>query len=298
MVKKARFLSIVICGRTKNIKDCFNLNIKETVGIDHEIIFIDNSKNAYTIFEAYNLGIKRSGGDYIVFIHDDVYIHSQGWGFKIINLFESQTDLGLIGVAGAKSKTRMPSVWWNCPEEDKVFNLIQNFPHKKKEKWFHGFNGRHFEEVLVIDGVFIGMRKDPRFRFDEKMNGFHNYDLNISFEYNKLGYRTIISSDIVIEHFSIGTINSDWVVSSFHLYRIYKKFLPVNVENREFNRKQEIVNGIWYIKECLKIKEYHIAYKVWIKLFLINPFLKYHLIFWKNNFKNNWHLIKKSIQLN
>jgi hypothetical protein len=41
-------------------------------------------------------------------------------------------------------------------------------------------------EVVVVDGIF--MEKNSRLRFSSEMKGFHNYDLNISFEYKKNGY--------------------------------------------------------------------------------------------------------------
>jgi hypothetical protein len=40
----------------------------------------------------------------------------------------------LIGVAGTKVKTRMPSTWWDNYEGQGVINIVQH--HKTKEKNF------------------------------------------------------------------------------------------------------------------------------------------------------------------
>lgn len=292
-VDKDLKISIVICGRGKTDKKSLFDNIEATISFSYEIIYIDNSQNKYTIFEAYNLGIKRSSGLYICFIHDDILFHSKGWGNTLIELFQD-SRVGLIGIAGSKSKTKTPSLWWRCPSEDKIFNIIQHVPNKGREEWISGFGPGSNEEVVVIDGVFMAARKDDRIFFDTSMKGFHNYDLNISFEYKRHEYKLIVTNEIVIEHFSLGSINEEWVESSLKIHEIYNKSLPLCLNEKGKNLKQEIGNARWFIKECLKFSKFDIAYIVWKELFKRHPFLKFHLIYWKNNLKENWHLIKRS----
>lgn len=278
-------LSIIICSRTKTISSDLFKNIEKTVGCKYELLVIDNSENHYSIFEAYNLGISKSSGTHLCFIHDDILFHTQDWGKVVQCIFDHDKQIGLIGVAGAKSKTKMPSLWWSCPQEDKIASIIQHIPDREIVRWNSGFEKGSNIEVVAIDGVFMVMRKDHLIRFNTEMAGFHNYDLNISFEIKKLGFKIMVTNEILIEHFSLGTIKEEWVESAFKLYLLYKDILPLNLHNNRYKKNQEISNGIWFIKECLKFKKYKIALKVWLKLFLLNPFLKFHLIFWKNNFK-------------
>lgn len=274
-------LSIIICSRKAIINNKLNENIKKTVGCDYELIVIDNSENKHSIFEAYNNGIKKSKGEYLCFIHDDIIIHSRGWGEIINRIFNSNKQIGLIGVAGAKSKTKLPSLWWQCPKQDKIINIIQHLPNGEIEKWVQGFGNAINTEVVVIDGVFMAMRKDKRIRFSTRMTGFHNYDSNISFEYKKYGYKILASSEILIEHFSLGNINKEWVESSYQIYNSYKNILPLNLKGNKINKAQEVANAIWFINEIFKYKKDKIAFTFWLKLFCINPFLKYHIIFLK-----------------
>ena len=263
-------------------------NIRETIGCDYELIVIDNSANKFSIFEAYNLGIKKSIGKFLCFIHDDIFIHTIGWGRVLLRIFEDD-NVGLIGVAGAKIKSKTPSAWWDCPENHKVINIIQHFKHKKKEIWNFGFENKQKIEVVAIDGVFMIMRKDKRIKFDSNMEGFHNYDLNISFEFKKLGFVIIVSKEILIEHFSLGTINIAWIDSTYKIHQKYKDFLPI-VVGEHYEKKNETVNAKKFINECCRHKKYTIAIHIWIKLFLLNPISKYHYHFWKK-------ILKKSICL-
>ena len=104
-------------------------------------------------------------------------------------------------MAGAKIKTKFPSAWWDCPEDRKVICIIQHYTGKKKERMMSGFDSDALVEVVAIDGVFMAMRKKEHLLFDTSMEGFHNYDLNISFEYKKRGFKVIIINQIILEHF-------------------------------------------------------------------------------------------------
>ncbi len=284
-------LSIIICSRNQAISNDLSENIKNTVGCEYELIVIDNSENKYSIFEAYNLGIDKSSGDYLCFIHDDILFHTQNWGKVVQRIFDQDQQIGLIGIAGAKSKTKMPSLWWSCPKEDKVATIIQHIPGRAVERWNPGKSEKAITKVVAVDGVFMGTRKDNRILFHSGVSGFHNYDLNLSFEYKKYGYEIVVVNEILIEHFSLGNIREDWFESSYELFKFYEKHLPLNLDNNKTNKQQEIRNAIWFITECLKLKKYKIAFSIWIKLFSLKPFLIFHLKYWKNNLKNNLHLI-------
>jgi hypothetical protein len=50
-------ISLVICSRTSQLNESLRQNIDETIGVEYELVLIDNSKNELSIFEAYNKGI-------------------------------------------------------------------------------------------------------------------------------------------------------------------------------------------------------------------------------------------------
>lgn len=275
-------ISIIICSRTKAISNTLSENIKNTIGCHYELIVIDNSENKYSIFEAYNLGILNSKGEFLCLMHDDIFIHTNGWGTIINGIFREEQQIGLIGIAGAKIKTKMPSPWWNCPEDQKVICIIQHYANNQKEKMLLGFeNCSNIAEVVIIDGVFMAMRKDDNILFDTTLKGFHNYDLNISFEYKKQGYKVVVTSQVIIEHYSVGNINAEWVESTYKIHKKYKNSLPLKIELSTIKKGNEIANAINFIEESLKFTKYNIAYLTWWKLFYLYPNIKYHVKFWR-----------------
>lgn len=279
-------ISIIICSRTPSITVGLSQNIKNTVGCAYELIIIDNSQNKYSIFEAYNLGIVKSAGDFLCFIHDDILFHTNGWGNTIQHIFGIEEQIGLIGIAGTKIKTRMPSAWWDCPEDQKVMNIIQHFSNGEIKNQNFGFKKNSMQEVVAIDGVFMAMRKDNRIRFSNAMEGFHNYDLNISFEYIKNGYKIMVTNEILIEHFSIGSIDEAWVVSGYKIHNLYKDFLPLTIKESNVNKKIEGINAIRFIDKCLTYKQNKKAFSIWRALFLMHPISVYHYTFLKRIVKN------------
>ena len=90
-------LSLIICSRTKDLPLILKENIESTIGTEYELVVIDNSKNQYSIFSAYNEGVRRSKGDLLCFMHDDIMYDAVGWGNNVVRHFDDP-NTGLIGV--------------------------------------------------------------------------------------------------------------------------------------------------------------------------------------------------------
>lgn len=278
-------ITIIICSRTKTISADLSDNIKNTIGCDYELIVIDNSENQYSIFEAYNLGIDRSKGDYLCFIHDDVIFHTKEWGLMVLGIFRQNKKLGLLGVAGAKTKTRMPSAWWDCSESDKLLYIKQHLRNGSVADWEKGFTNKSIEKVVAIDGVFMVARRDSRFYFNEFFEGFHCYDLNISFEYIKLGYEIMVSNLILVEHLSLGALDKNWYSSSLQLHKLYSNLLPLKVEKEIIAKEVEFANGANFIKGLIFFRFKIRAIDLWLRLLIIKPVSRFHFDFIKEILK-------------
>lgn len=268
-------ISVIICSQNKVLENTFEKNILKTIGCDHELIVINNSDNKYSIFEAYNIGISRSTSPYLVFIHEDLVFRSTNWGARIFNLFQEHPQYGVIGVAGSKIKTKTPSGWWDCENNHKLVNIIQHHQDGSVESQKIGFETNHLEEAAVIDGVFLAYRKLKDVKFNESLEGFHSYDLNICFEVLLKGYKIGVTDLVLIEHFSIGNINAEWLRSTIQIHRLYKKILPLSI-NTNKTRETEIFCLERLLNKLIFFKEKKLFMQYWTKLFLINPFSKKH----------------------
>lgn len=278
-------ISIIICSRTNSIPDRLLQNLQKTTGIDYELIVIDNSDNKYSIFEAYNSGIVKSSNEILCFIHDDIEIITQNWGEILIEVFNKNKKIGLIGIAGAKSKTKMPSAWWDSSQQNLSMNIVQLFNDGRKVHWNKGFDNTTLEEVVAIDGVFMAAKKTNGISFNSELKGFHNYDLNLSFEYLRNGYSVVVTNKILLEHFSIGILDKSWCESSLQIHKLYKDFLPLNKSPFLHLKNKEFSNGVKFISKLLEFKLKKQAFFLWLRLLWIKPLSKFHFYFLQKIFK-------------
>lgn len=275
-------ISVIVCSRSKDLPTDFRNNILNTIGCECELIVIDNSLNRYSIFEAYNQGIAKSIYDILCFIHDDIFLKSKDWGIVLKEILLNN-EVGLVGLAGAKSKSKTPSLWRDVEESHRVVNIYQSFKGSSKETefWLEGFNNNE-EEVVVMDGVFIAARKDNRFEFDESINGFHNYDFNICMEYKRLNYKSIITNRIALEHKSVGLMNSNWLETSLYFTKKYKDLLPISIHKNYDFKNIEIKNKIQLINLMFRYKKFNSFIFYWSALLKENFFTKFHFIIVSN----------------
>ncbi|QJD97545.1 hypothetical protein HH214_17530 [Mucilaginibacter robiniae] len=210
-------ISIVISSYKEACFKQVEQNILETIGVPHEIIKIDNP-GIYGITEAYNIGGARAKHDILCFVHDDVKFLTTNWGQNILNHFNEVPDLGLIGIAGATSKTPLPTGWYH-PNLDHIrVNMIQ---HKRNGEKIHDTRqiNAQIDFVKTLDGVFLVTKKDiwKKFKFSSELKGFHVYDIDFCLRVGQK-YKVGVVYDVLMEHFSEGTFTDEWVTTTINYH--------------------------------------------------------------------------------
>ena len=220
-------ISIIICSRNLSVLSKLKENITATIGVDFEIIAIDNSTNKFSIQSAYNSGISKSVYPYLCFIHEDLLFRTLNWGQQLISHL-NMPNCGIVGIAGGKIITNVPAQWSN---EKSYIHILQ---HKKgnstpillKNPINTSINR---ESAIVVDGVFLSMKKNivENIGFDEKIAGFHGYDYDISIQTTVAGYTNFVVYDILIEHYSSGFKDSTYYNALINVYKKWAEHLPL-----------------------------------------------------------------------
>lgn len=221
-------ISIVICGRDKEISQNLYNNINTTIGVPYELVYIDNSDNKLNLFSAYNKGVLASKYELICFMHDDVIYKTRLWGSLVVDKF-SLSEVGAIGVAGTPYVSYFPGPWW-------ASNLVaQNIIQENKQttlNYTSTLQNQLIAPVILLDGVWFCIRKSifKHIQFDEiNFNGFHMYDMDIAMQIFDKGYKLFCIYDILIEHKSIGKLNKNWIINRVQFYKKWKKKLPLSI---------------------------------------------------------------------
>lgn len=226
-------LSCIICSRRQDISAELKDNIKNTIGCEYELIIIDNSDNKYSIFSAYNEGVRRSSGEVLCFMHEDILYHSSNWGYKVFEHF-SKNNIGLIGVEGTHYVPKYPAPWWASAANSG--QLIQgntvNGVYSSVEESLWGRKEHNSIEGVIVDGLWMciptKLFKDNIIRFDDNVFcGFHCYDADICMQVINNNYDVRIIFDILIEHKSLGKPDAHYFDQLDIWYNKWKDNLPI-----------------------------------------------------------------------
>lgn len=270
-------ISIVVCSRFQKLDDIFLQNITGNIGVNYEVIPMYNQDS---ISAAYNTGIRMSRGEFICFLHEDIKIHTSNWGKILEELFYENPSIGLVGIAGSTVKTKTPSGWWDCDKDKKAINIIQHFPDKKKEHQIIGFHEDLVSPAVSIDGVFMALRRKVGAEFSPEIKGFHGYDLSLSFEVLSRNHGIGITRSILLEHYSYGMQNAEWLEAIIKVHQHHKKVFPLHANN-----SLEVKNCRLLMDKCLSNKKMEWFYHYWLRLLKLKPISKLHLSYLRKAIK-------------
>jgi hypothetical protein len=243
-------ISILICGINPTYRETITRNIETTIGVDYELLYFDNKEENKSISAVYNILKKNAQGEYICFMHEDLFINTANWGVEISRIFQQDPSVGLIGVAGTMYKSRIPSSWSCIDPQFLVCNYIQHFKDKTKKPIAVKYNTTEKEhEVVMVDGLFMCINQDlnQKIKFDEEtIKGFHGYDFNLSLQTIQLKKKIIATNRVLIDHFSDGHINNDWYYTYYAMSKKWNNILPLTSTRLSFIDKISLEYSCFY----------------------------------------------------
>jgi hypothetical protein len=163
---------------------------------------------------AYNAGIAQAQGEYLVFVHQDVFL-AEGWVAKFQETLEYlaryDPNWGVLGM------------WGMSPSGGGVGYLYCTAGIRLLGESFHGC-----KEVRSLDEVLLIIRKSSGLRFDEAIGGFHMYGTDICLEAERRGMKSYAISAFGI-HNSNGYGMLPWAFwrSFFQMRLKWRTALPV-----------------------------------------------------------------------
>lgn len=223
-------ISIIICSRTPAVSAELEYNIAETIDSEFELVVIDNSSGNYSIFQAYNEGVRQSKGSLLCFVHDDVRFRTNAWGKRIKTHFESDVYLGMVGCAGAHFLPDAPMYWDESPFISE-YNLTTRNGQTERCFSLEHFGVNALAEVAAIDGMCFFVRKSlfDSVAFDEAtFQGFHFYDMDISMQVREAGFKVCVCNDVLVEHFyDYNPCKAGFALFETNLQKFYGKWSSI-----------------------------------------------------------------------
>lgn len=150
-------------------------------GYEREII---NIRDALSMAEGYNAAMHESDAKYKVYLHQDVFIFHKNFIKDIIETFQSDSGLGLLGVVGGVDIPSTAVIWcaWNRGKtyvcDNKTGRLLDS----------HKMIKGSYMEVEAVDGMLMATQYDIEWRNDLGL-GWDFYDISQSLEFRRHGLK-------------------------------------------------------------------------------------------------------------
>lgn len=170
---------------------------------------------ASSIASAYNKIIEMARGihdlDALVLLHDDLEIIDQNFELKVHTAL-SEPNVELIGVAGAIGVKSL--AWW-------FYGVVG---HQATDTTNLDF-GRRSGDVAALEGSLLVLSRwtVDTLTFDERYDGFHGYDCDMSRQVRSRGRRVVVADIDTHHHTSLGWKSSQVFESWLQADKIFKE---------------------------------------------------------------------------
>lgn len=162
----------------------------EQLGIPHgmevELVAV---RGAESMTSGYQEAMEASNAKYKIYMHQDVFIVNRNVLFILMDVFKNNSDIGMIGVAGAGELTREMPIWWKSAAR---YGQIYNKPSMEEMQLdvFGAFDNV-FISVQAMDGIFMATQYDVPWRTD-LFKKWHFYDISQTQEFIRQGYKAVV----------------------------------------------------------------------------------------------------------
>ena len=185
-------VSFLICTNNEtDLKECsFYINrlyIPENTDIE-----IHSLAGARSMSAGYNELTRKYGGDINVYLHQDVYIINRNFIYDIERIFDSDNNIGLIGMVGYKYMTDIAVMWkshYRCGEVP-LYGAAGEYEESDINAYRYDLEKDGVFDTPIADGFLLAANKDLPWD-EESYSGWDFYDADQCMRYLEAGYRVV-----------------------------------------------------------------------------------------------------------
>jgi hypothetical protein len=234
-------ISVIISSSNPEYLSAVKKNIEETIGVPYEVLAVDNAAGEKGICEVYNTAGAKAEYDVLCFMHEDVILHTQDWGKKVVETLRD-SEIGLLGIAGSTYKTLTPGGWappgLNASQYKTSFLQRFKFIDKDPVHELYNSGNERLCQVAAVDGVWLCTKREVfnEFKFDDQLlTRFHGYDIEYSLQVGRK-YKVAVTFEVLLEHFSEGNYSEEWLQAMLLLHEKQRSHLPISID--EMSKKE------------------------------------------------------------
>lgn len=182
----------------------------------------------------YNAGMQGTDAKYKVYMHQDVQIVNRNFIQDMLNVFEMDERIGLMGVIGARhldNDAKMVMSW-------DTGKILHNCSPSRLE---YEMESTAYQEVEAVDGLLLATQFDVPWR-EDIFDGWDYYDISQCMEFLRKGKMVVVPYQV-----------EPWVWHD----NLYSKMDRYYDYARLFAEEYSDIHPFAYIPVSEKIREYH-----------------------------------------
>ena len=151
---------------------------------------------AESMTKGYNEAMQASDAKYKVYMHQDVFILYPYFLQSVLDIFEADEQIGMIGMVGAE-KLAVDGVMWHEWRRGELYegNIEDRFDMLSYENYQYQLEDGLWN-VQAIDGLIMITSKDIPWK-EDVFDGWDYYDVSQSLEMIRAGYKVVVPEQIL-----------------------------------------------------------------------------------------------------
>lgn len=186
-----KFAFIICSNRPLLMEECLyyinHLVIPEGYSIDVLTI-----QDAVSMASAYNEAMAASDAKYKIYMHQDVYLLNRNFLMDLLAIFQSDPQIGLIGMVGYDSISS-DGIMWHAPRCGNLYYANPPIPYPALEGYSYSLEQDSYHSVALIDGLLMATAYDLPWD-SVLLTGWDFYDAFQSIHFLQKGYRIAVPS--------------------------------------------------------------------------------------------------------
>lgn len=186
LYNEKKFCFIICANHQRYLEECLlYLSLLEVpVGYEAEIITISD---ASSMAAGYNEGMQSSDARYKIYLHQDTFVVERSFLQKLLNVFWSRKDIGMVGMVGTP-RLSQDGVMWHEKRCGDFYRLDET--QESDTQYIEKLKRKNCG-VEAVDGLLIATRVDIPWR-EDLFKGWDFYDVSQCLEFKRAGYRIVV----------------------------------------------------------------------------------------------------------
>ena len=176
---------------------------------------VRNEKNI-GVYPTFKQGFEVSTGDVVAFLHSDVVVWEPDWEMRVLNTFNLNPQIGLVGFVGSDEIDQLGGRGGGTMSNFQGKMLVNTSLGTTPDNWHgspaeaHGKRMLGYQRGAVVDGCVMAIRRDAwnKIGYRENFPPHHFYDRLISTQMLEVGYHVGVFG-VAFDHISGQTVNQE-----------------------------------------------------------------------------------------